>query len=212
MHQRFSAITVLVLTVIPAVVSAQEHETALSPFAGDVGNALWTVVIFVLVVLVLGKFAWGPILDQLKTRENFIHDALSAAKQQKEAAEASLKEYTEKLRAARAEADSIIAQSRTDAERLREEMRSEGKGRGRDNRAERRTPDSSRDRPSAPADPSRGRRSVSDDRVQTHPTQSLEGRQREADRGCASTSRDSPPLTKPRWQRHQFKRLAPGTS
>jgi len=128
MHQRFSAITVFVLTVIPAVVSAQEHETALSPFAGDVGNALWTVVIFVLVVLVLGKFAWGPILDQLKTRENFIHDALSAAKQQKEAAEASLKEYTEKLRAARGEADLIIAQSRSDAERLREEMVQKAKG------------------------------------------------------------------------------------
>ena len=92
MHQRFSAITIFVLTVLPGVVSAQEHETALSPFAGNVGNALWTVVIFVLVVLVLGKFAWGPILDQLKTRENFIHDALSAAKQQKEAAEASLKD------------------------------------------------------------------------------------------------------------------------
>jgi F-type H+-transporting ATPase subunit b len=128
MHQRFSSITVFVLTVLPAVVSAQEHETALSPFAGNVGNALWTVVIFVLVVLVLGKFAWGPILDQLKTRETFIHDALSAAKQQKEAAEASLKEYTEKLRAARAEADSIIAQSRTDAERLREEMLQKAKG------------------------------------------------------------------------------------
>jgi F-type H+-transporting ATPase subunit b len=128
MHQRFSAITVFVLTVIPAVVSAQEHETALSPFAGDVGNALWTVVIFVLVVLVLGKFAWGPILDQLKTREKFIHDALSSAKQQREAAEATLKEYGEKLRAARAEADAIIAQSRGDAERLREEMRQKAKG------------------------------------------------------------------------------------
>src|SRR4029453_19048349 len=92
MHQRFSAISVFVLTVIPAVVSAQEHKTAVSPFARDVGNALWTDVMFVLVVLVLGKFAWGPILDQLKTRENFIHDALSAAKQQREAAEETLKE------------------------------------------------------------------------------------------------------------------------
>jgi F-type H+-transporting ATPase subunit b len=128
MHQRFSAITVFVLAVLPAVVSAQEHETALSPFSGNVGNALWTVVIFVLVVLVLGKFAWGPILDQLKTREKFIHDTLSSAKQQREAAEATLKEYGEKLRAARAEADAIIAQSRGDAERLREEMRQKAKG------------------------------------------------------------------------------------
>jgi F-type H+-transporting ATPase subunit b len=128
MNHRFSAVTVFLLTALPAAVSAQEHETALSPFSGNVGNALWTVVIFVLVVLVLGKFAWGPILDQLKTRENFIHDALSSAKQQREAAEATLKEYGEKLRAARAEADSIIAQSRADAERLREEMRVKAKG------------------------------------------------------------------------------------
>jgi F-type H+-transporting ATPase subunit b len=128
MSHRFSAVTVFLLTVLPAAVSAQEHETALSPFSGDVGNALWTVVIFVLVVLVLGKFAWGPILDQLKTREKFIHDALSSAKQQREAAEATLKEYGEKLRAARAEADAIIAQSRGDAERLREEMRQKAKG------------------------------------------------------------------------------------
>lgn len=128
MSHRFSAVTVFLLTVLPAAVSAQEHETALSPFSGDVGNALWTVVIFVFVVLVLGKFAWGPILDQLKTREKFIHDALSSAKQQREAAEATLKEYGEKLRAARAEADAIIAQSRGDAERLREEMRQKAKG------------------------------------------------------------------------------------
>ena len=128
MHQRFSAVTVFLLTVLPAAVSAQEHEAALSPFSGDVGNALWTVVIFVLVVLVLGKYAWGPILAQLKTREKFIHDALSSAKQQREAAEATLKEYGEKLRAARAEADAIISQSRGDAERLREEMRHKAKG------------------------------------------------------------------------------------
>jgi len=123
MNQRCSAFTVFLITVLAASVSAQEHETALSPFSGNVGNALWTVVIFVLVVLVLGKFAWGPLLNQLKTRENFIHDALSAAKQQKEAADASLKEYTEKLRAARVEAETIISQGRSDAERLKEEIK-----------------------------------------------------------------------------------------
>ena len=62
MTHRFSAVAVFLLTVLPAAVSAQEHETALSPFSGDVGNALWTVVIFVLVVLVLGKYAWGKIV------------------------------------------------------------------------------------------------------------------------------------------------------
>ena len=54
---------------------------ALSPFAGNVGNAIWTLVIFVIVVVVLGKFAWGPVLALLQQREEFIHKSLSDAKQ-----------------------------------------------------------------------------------------------------------------------------------
>jgi F-type H+-transporting ATPase subunit b len=127
MKQRLTAATLFIVTALPAALLAQEHEVVLSPFAGNVGNALWTVVIFVLVVVVLGKFAWGPILDALRARETFIHDALNSAKQQKEAADASLKEYTERLRAARVEAEAIISQSRSDAERLREEMRQKAK-------------------------------------------------------------------------------------
>jgi F-type H+-transporting ATPase subunit b len=130
MKQRLAALVTFCLAALPVVLSAQEHEAGgggLSPFSGNVGNALWTLVVFVLVVMILGKFAWGPILAQLKARESFIHDALSSAKQQNESAEATLKEYTEKLRAARLEADSIIAQSRSDAERLREEMRVKAK-------------------------------------------------------------------------------------
>jgi F-type H+-transporting ATPase subunit b len=128
MNHRLTAVSTFVLAALPAVALAQEHgETVLSPFAGDIGNALWTLVIFVVVVVVLGKFAWGPILDQLKTRESYIHDALSSAKQQKDAADATLKEFTEKLRAARADADTIIAQGRADAERVREEGRQKAK-------------------------------------------------------------------------------------
>ena len=123
MNHRLAVVTTLVFGACAVGVSAQEAGGGLSPFAGNVGNALWTLVIFVLVVAILGKFAWGPILEQLRTRETFIHDALSAAKEQRAAAEASMKEYTEKLRAARVEADQIVQRSRADAERLREEMK-----------------------------------------------------------------------------------------
>jgi len=67
MHRLMTVVFVL-LTALPA--SAQEHEaTGLSPFAGNVGNAVWTLTIFVIVVAVLGKFAWGPILQLLQDRE-----------------------------------------------------------------------------------------------------------------------------------------------
>ena len=89
-----------------------------NPFAGDIGNALWTVIIFVLVLIVLGKFAWGPILDALQKREQFIHDSLAQAKKDREEAEASLKEYVQKLQQAKAEASALVEEGRRDAEVL----------------------------------------------------------------------------------------------
>lgn len=116
----------LALTALP-VYAAEEEAEALSPFAGNFGNAIWTLGIFLIVVLVLGKFAWGPILSLLQEREKFIHQSLSEAKRDREEAEARLKEYTAQLQAARTEASTIVADARRDAERLREELRGKAK-------------------------------------------------------------------------------------
>ena len=102
---------------------AAEEGTVLSPFAGNVGNAIWTLLIFVIVVVVLGKFAWGPVLSLLKQREDFIHKSLSDAKHDRDEAEARLKEYAARLQSAQVEAVGIIEEARRDAERLRQELR-----------------------------------------------------------------------------------------
>jgi hypothetical protein len=57
------------LLLATAPLSASEGAAG-GPFAGNVGNAVWTLVVFALVVFVLGKFAWGPILSGLTEREN----------------------------------------------------------------------------------------------------------------------------------------------
>lgn len=98
-----------------------------SPFAGDVGSAVWTLVIFVLVVLVLGKFAWGPILKALQKREDFIRDSLEKAQENRQAAETRLKEYTERLEASRAEASGIVDEARRNAEVVRRKIEEDGK-------------------------------------------------------------------------------------
>ena len=112
-----------------APLAAAEEGGSLSPFAGDIGNALWTLVIFGLVVFILGKFAWGPLLSSLQERENFIADALGAAKRDREEAEARLREYTDRLTSARGEATAIVDESRRDAEvvkrRIEEETHAE---------------------------------------------------------------------------------------
>jgi len=115
-------LTVLFLALVAVPVYAAE-DAPLSPFAGNLGNAVWTLGIFVIVVLVLGKFAWGPVLSLLQEREQFIHKSLSAAKHDRDEAEARLKEYAARLQTAQAEAVAIIEEARRDAERLREELR-----------------------------------------------------------------------------------------
>lgn len=109
------------LVSLPAV-AAEPGEGATSPFAGDIGNALWTLVIFALVVYVLGKFAWGPLLRGLQSRENFIRESLEKAQRQREEAEARLQEYEERLARARAEASAIVEEGRRDAEVLKRKI------------------------------------------------------------------------------------------
>jgi F-type H+-transporting ATPase subunit b len=114
---------ILAFVAMAAIPLRAAEEAPLSLFAGNVGNALWTLVIFVLVVVVLGKFAWGPILSLLKQREDFIHKSLSDAKHDRDEAEARLKEYAARLQTAQVEAVAIIEEARRDSERLRQELR-----------------------------------------------------------------------------------------
>ena len=114
----------------PAWAAEEAHaEAANNPFAGDIGNALWTLVVFAAVIAVLGKFAWGPILSNLQAREDFIRTSLEQAKRDREEAEARLKEYESRLAQARAEASAIVDEGRRDGEvlkrRIEEDARKE---------------------------------------------------------------------------------------
>ena len=126
------ALVLITFFVLAAPGWAQEHggghePAANNPFAGDIGNALWTVVIFGLVVLVLGKFAWGPLLRGLQTRESFIHEALAKAKQDRDEAEARLREYEARLASARNEATAIVDEGRRDADVVKRRIEADAK-------------------------------------------------------------------------------------
>jgi F-type H+-transporting ATPase subunit b len=113
--------------VLPAAAAAapeaEAHghgEGGVNPFSGDLGNALWTLIIFLLLLFVLGKYAWGPILQGLQGREQFIRDSLEQAKVQRDEATELLKQYEAKLASARDEVDSIMEEARRDADVLRQ--------------------------------------------------------------------------------------------
>lgn len=118
---------VMAMASVASVWAAEEGEVNL--FAGDIGNVVWTLVIFLAVILVLGKFAWGPMLSGLQRREQFIRDSLEQAKRDREQAEAQLEEYNKKLDTATADALKVVEEGRRDAEvvkeRIEEKARSE---------------------------------------------------------------------------------------
>lgn len=116
---RRSSFYLAVLAFASPVLAAGGDEGGPSLFAGDIGNLIWTLVIFLAVLWVLGKYAWGPILEGLQGREKFITDSLDQARQQRDEAKALLEEYEEKLAAAREETEAILDEARRDADALR---------------------------------------------------------------------------------------------
>ncbi len=107
------------MTVLLAASAAASEGGENNLFAGDIGNAFWTLLIFVLVIVVLGKFAWTPLLNGLQKREEFIRVSLEEAKEDRLAAEARLQEYEQKLVGAKDEANEIIDRAKGEAESLR---------------------------------------------------------------------------------------------
>lgn len=98
-------------------------------FGGGITNAIITAVIFLIVLVVLGKKAWPPLVKVLEEREQTIRGALEEAKRERQQAEALLAKYREQIDRAREEATAIVEEGRRDAEvvrrRLQEETRQE---------------------------------------------------------------------------------------
>lgn len=86
------------------------------PLSADPDLAIFTAIIFGLLLLILGKFAWGPIRQALDDRENFVATQLDEAKQRHEDARRLLKEHEQKLAGATDEVRALLDQARKDAD------------------------------------------------------------------------------------------------
>ena len=93
----------------------------------DPGLFIWTIVTFLVLLALLAKFAWGPLLRALESRQEKIRKSLEDAQQARQELERLHQESSQILRQARVDAEAIITQSRADAERLREEMRTKAR-------------------------------------------------------------------------------------
>ena len=91
------------------------------------GLMIWTVITFVILLFILKKVAWKPILTALDKRENNIRQALEQAEKAKDEARKILEENQANLSKAEDESKKIIEQSRKYAESLKEQLVMESK-------------------------------------------------------------------------------------
>jgi len=85
------------------------------------GVIFWTIVTFIILLLVLKKFAWKPILDAMSERDNSIKDSLEAAEKAMAKAEDISKENEAAMREAELIAQRIRKEAIEEAELLRSE-------------------------------------------------------------------------------------------
>jgi F-type H+-transporting ATPase subunit b len=89
----------------------------------DPGLFIWTILTFLVLVGLLAKFAWRPLLAALERRQQMIAKAIDDAERARAELEKVQQESAKILANARVEGEAIVARSRVAADRLGEELR-----------------------------------------------------------------------------------------
>ena len=111
MQSKAFCILLVILCVCAAAfgAEAQAEDEGLSPFSGSFADAVWTVIAFVVLLVVLWKLAWKPMLAALNARQEHIEKQISGAEKTRKEAGQVLAEYKAKLENAENEGKQIIA-------------------------------------------------------------------------------------------------------
>lgn len=88
-----------------------------------IGTVFWTTLIFLMLLFLLGKFAWGPIMKAVKAREDMIHNALESAEKAREEMKVLQSDNEIILRKAREERDKILRDARVAYDRMMTEAK-----------------------------------------------------------------------------------------
>jgi F-type H+-transporting ATPase subunit b len=102
--------------------TAGEHEEGIDPLAFKGDLAVWTAVVFLVLLLILWKFAWGPLAAGLDSREKAVADQIAQAEKANADAKQLLAQYEQKLSDAQGEVRAMLDKARRDAEQLGRDM------------------------------------------------------------------------------------------
>jgi F-type H+-transporting ATPase subunit b len=111
------AVAVMLLScgVLRAEQGAEAETSKPGLFSGTVADSAWTVVAFVALVAVLGKFAWKPLLAGLNARQSHIEQQLRSAEDSRQRAEKMLED-------SRQQGQTMVRQATDEAQRHRQQI------------------------------------------------------------------------------------------
>ena len=120
MRKKLLGIAMLLALLMPAYAAhaaeAAENQPSLLGF--DPQQAIWVLVIFIILVFILYRTAWKNVLAGLKARESRIRGDIAAAEAARAKAEATLKEYNGQLSVAEEKVKKLLSDAATEAEKI----------------------------------------------------------------------------------------------
>jgi F-type H+-transporting ATPase subunit b len=110
------------LTAVGAGVLAAAAESKGGFTDLDLGLVIWTVVLFVIFAVLLGKLGWKPLIDFVEERERSIRLAVETANQSKVEAQSLLVQQKEILQDAGRQREDLVKRALKDADELRAQL------------------------------------------------------------------------------------------
>lgn len=104
------------------IIAALQEGESVNLLEPSGGLMFWTLIIFVLLMFVLSRYAFKPMLAAVEARELALQEAIDAAKRDRDEAQRVLAEQQANLERSRSEAQKLIADGRATAEKLRNDL------------------------------------------------------------------------------------------
>ena len=127
MSARVLALTTALMFTATPVLAAESEGGPVNLLAPNPGLMVWTLVIFIILMFVLSKYAFKPLFAAVEAREKALEDAIAGAARDRDEAAQLLAQQRAQLETARTEAQAIVADSRATAERMRGDLMAQTK-------------------------------------------------------------------------------------
>lgn len=122
MFAKLSVLLVALLLIFASTyLVAEEHSGQGGLLDLKPGLSIWTIITFLVLLAVLTKFAWKPMLKSLDEREQHIHNQISNAELSRQQADQLLDETKQKLSSANNEARTIVDSASQRANQIRQQ-------------------------------------------------------------------------------------------